>query len=220
GMWFPVVGFALGALLAVAQALLSRVFPPLLVAALVVALWAALTGGLHLDGLADCCDGLFAAATPERRLEIMRDPRLGAFGSLGLALIVMAKVSTLAALTPSSFLLPFAACLARWLILWVARVPAARPGGMGADFALGLASPVFVVAALLPMALVIIGGWRALGAAALAHLLASGIIRLARARLGGVTGDVFGLTVELAELTTLMTFAAAVPSVPFWGWGI
>ena len=58
----------------------------------VVALWAALTGGLHLDGLADCGDGLLAAATPERRLEIMRDSRLGAFGGLLLALFLILKV--------------------------------------------------------------------------------------------------------------------------------
>jgi adenosylcobinamide-GDP ribazoletransferase len=212
-LWFPVVGLVLGALLSLAQALLNYLFPPLLAAALVVTVWAALTGALHLDGLADCCDGLLAAVPAERRLEIMRDPRLGAFGSLGLALFLVLKILAVASVPSSAFLLlPFSAVLARWLILLVARAPAARPGGMGADFALGLRPAVFAIAALLPLALIIcLEDWRALLAAGLAHLLAFGIIRLARARLGGVTGDVFGLTVELAELTTLLTFAARIP---------
>ena len=225
GRWFPIVGLILGVMLATAHFLLSQLFSPLLTAALVVALWAALTGGLHLDGLADCCDGLFASVSPERRLEIMRDPRLGTFGGLGLILFIILKILAIASLSSSSsssssFVLgiwglgvgslPFvlSSSLARWLILIVARQPSARPGGLGADFALGLTPKVFILAALIPLMLILLGGWRALIAAALAHLVAFVIIRFARARLGGVTGDVLGLTVELVELTVLLTFAA------------
>jgi len=228
GVWFPTVGLILGVVLATAHFVLSQLFSPLLTAALVVALWAALTGGLHLDGLADCCDGLFAAISPERRLEIMRDPRLGAFGGLGLMLFLILKILALASLPPlstfhlplsSTFLHPLslalgpsscfllAPSLARWLILLVARQPSARPGGLGADFALGLTPKVFILAALIPLALILLGGWRALIAAALAHLVAFVVIRLARARLGGITGDVLGLTVELSELAVLLAFA-------------
>lgn len=228
GRWFPIVGLVLGVMLAVAHFLLSQLFSPLLAAALVVALWAALTGGLHLDGLADCCDGLFAAVSPERRLEIMRDPRLGAFGGMGLILFLILKILAVASLpsspfvlgplsfsllptfvlSPSSFVL--SASLSRFLILLVARQPLARPGGLGADFALGLTPKVFILAALIPLVLILLGGWRALIATALAHLVAFIIIRLARSRLGGVTGDVLGLTVELAELAILLTFSVKV----------
>jgi adenosylcobinamide-GDP ribazoletransferase len=209
-MWFPLVGLAIGALLAAASAVLGRLFQPLLAAALTVALWAALTGGLHLDGLADCFDGLFAWAAPERRLEIMRDPRLGAFGAIGLTLFLILKVLALAsaALNTASFL--FAPCLARWLILIVGLQPPARPGGMGADFAVGLKPNVFVIAALLPIVLLIMGTGRTLLAAGLAHGVAFGILGLARSRLGGVTGDVYGLTVELGELSVLLALAAFV----------
>src|SRR5258706_5627486 len=96
--WFPVVGLLLGLVLSASNWLLLRVFPPALAGGLVVALWAALTGGLHLDGLADCGDGLLASATPERRLEIMRDPRLGAFGGLVLAGFLILKVLATGAL--------------------------------------------------------------------------------------------------------------------------
>src|SRR5512135_3302494 len=86
GIWFPFVGWLLGAILLAAQLLFTLLFAPLLSAALLVRLWAWLTGGLHLDGLADCCDGLFASVPTERRLELMRDPRVGTFGSAGLTL--------------------------------------------------------------------------------------------------------------------------------------
>jgi adenosylcobinamide-GDP ribazoletransferase len=225
GRWFPIVGLILGVILATAHFLLGQLFSPLLTAALVVALWAALTGGLHLDGLADCCDGLFAAVSPERRLEIMRDPRLGAFGGLGLMLFLILKILAVASLPSSSFIphpssfssfvlrlssFAVSASLSRWLILLVAHQPSARPGGLGADFALGLTPKVFILAALIPLMLILLGGWRALIAAALAHLVAFIIIRFARARLGGITGDVLGLTVELTELTVLLTFAASL----------
>src|SRR5512141_1600694 len=135
GVWFPIVGLLLGAILAGAQYALNQVFSPLLSAALLVALWALLTGGLHLDGLADCGDGLLAAVSPERRLEIMRDPRLGTFGGAALILHLLLKTLAVAALSgPALIALGLAPALARWLILIVAAQPSARPGGLGADF--------------------------------------------------------------------------------------
>ncbi len=214
-VWFPLVGLVLGALLAGGWLLFGRLFSPLLAGALVVALWAALTGGLHLDGLADCGDGLLAAATPARRLEIMRDPRLGAFGGLSLILFVMLKVLAVAALPAGDWWvrvvpLLLAPVVGRWLLLLAARQPNARPGGLGADFALGLQPRTLWLAGAATLLLTLLGGGRGLVALALAHGVALLVFRAARARLGGVTGDVFGLTVELAELTVLLTFAAVV----------
>ena len=68
---------------------------PLLPAALILAAWAGLTGGLHLDGWADCCDALFVPASRERRLEILHDPRLGSFGGVGLILLLLVKVAAI-----------------------------------------------------------------------------------------------------------------------------
>jgi adenosylcobinamide-GDP ribazoletransferase len=211
--FFPWIGLLLGAALAGAHALLGRSFPPLLAAVLVVALWAFLTGGLHLDGLADCCDGLLVSASRERRLEILRDPRLGTFGGTGLALHLILKTAAVAALSapwalPALLLAP---ALARWLILPVARQPMARPGGLGADFALGLGRSSFFAALLLPLALAALGGWRGGLAIALAALAVLAAVRLARLRLGGVTGDVLGLTVELSELAVLIAFSVRLP---------
>ncbi|HEY4908300.1 MAG TPA: adenosylcobinamide-GDP ribazoletransferase, partial [Methylomirabilota bacterium] len=92
--WFPVVGLALGACLVAADRLLSSVFPPLLEAILIVAVWKILTGGLHLDGLADAIDGI-AGRDPERRIAIMRDSHLGAFGAVALGLCLLISVGAL-----------------------------------------------------------------------------------------------------------------------------
>ncbi len=209
--WFPAVGLVLGALLVAARWALGWLFPPLLAAALVVALWAALTGGLHLDGLADCGDGLLAAVPPARRLEIMRDPRLGTFGGLSLCLFILLKILAVAALPVGParlYALVLAPALARGLMLLTVRQPSARPGGLGAAFALGLTPAGLLAAAGLPLVLVLLGGWRAAAAAGLALLVTLAVLGLARRRLGGVTGDVFGLTVEMTELAVLLAYAA------------
>jgi adenosylcobinamide-GDP ribazoletransferase len=230
--WFPAVGLLIGGLVSIALLLFSRLFPPLLAAALSAAVWVFLTGGLHLDGLADCCDGLFSAASPQRRLEILRDPRRGAFGLTGLALFLILKVAALASLSeswsggsqphpnpgegwlwwgepyPAILVVVLAAVFSRWMVLFAARQPTARPGGLAADFALGLTRRSLVFAGLLPMALVLAGGLRGLAAAGVASLLTLAIIRFARSRLGGITGDVFGVIIELSELAVLIIFAA------------
>ena len=217
--WFPWIGLLIGALVWLAKYSLDKLFSALVSAGLCVALWAILTGGLHLDGLADCCDGLLNASTPERRLEIMRDSRLGSFGAIGLILFLILKTAALASLPafPQGLAVLLSAVVGRWLILWAARQPLARPGGLGADFALGLEKRTIILAAILPAVLTLIltflSGWRTLIAVALAHLAAWGIFRAARARLGGVTGDVYGLTVEISELVILLGYAARLSAI-------
>ncbi len=216
-VWFPWVGLVLGLLLGIANFLLGQILPALLASALVVAVWAALTGGLHLDGLADCCDGLLASVPRERRLEILRDPRLGSFGGVGLGLFLILKVSALASISQPGIAIPaqslallLAPVLARWLILPAGRQPMARPGGLGAEFSIGLKTRDLFLGGLLPLALAILAGWQGLLAVGLALLVVFGAVRLARSRLGGLTGDVLGLIVELSELAVLLAFAVRI----------
>jgi adenosylcobinamide-GDP ribazoletransferase len=186
---------------------LDSVLPPLVNAGICLAVWAGLTGALHLDGFADCCDGLLHPTNPQRRLEIMQDPHLGSFGVTGLFLLLLIKTAALAALptTPASLLsILLAAATGRWLVLLAGLQPVARPGGMGADFALGITRRTALAGAILPVALATLGGaagWMALGLAVCSGL---GLIALGRARIGGVTGDVFGATVELGEMVVLL----------------
>ncbi len=213
--WFTAVGLLIGALLWLVQGLLAPIFDPYLTGVGVVVAWAALTGGLHLDGVADCGDGLLAAVPRARRLEILRDPRLGGFGAITLILLLLLKVGA-AAQSPGVGLL-LAPVWARWLMLWVARGPQARTDGMGARFAADLTPQVMLAALVVPLVITLgaltladVWGdaWRTLAAVGGGALCAWGLRRLAQARLGGVTGDVYGLVVEVSETALLLVFAA------------
>ena len=206
--WFPSIGLLLGGLLWGVQALTATVFDSWLTGLLVVAAWAVLTGGLHLDGLADCGDALLAATTRERRLEILRDPRLGSFGAVTLILALLLKAA--AAGTVPGVALLLAPTWARWLILVAARLPQARPGGLGASFAAGLTPRALLIALTVPVVLLLAGGalWPSLLAITVAGAAALAAVRLALARLGGVTGDVLGLVVEVSEISLLLAFVA------------
>ncbi|MGH3117935.1 MAG: adenosylcobinamide-GDP ribazoletransferase, partial [Gaiellales bacterium] len=86
-VWFPLIGLGLGGALVAIDRLTAWIFPPLLGALLTVTVWKLATGGLHLDGLADCLDGL-VGRDPAQRLAIMHDSRIGAFGAVGLILFL------------------------------------------------------------------------------------------------------------------------------------
>ena len=208
--WYPFVGLVLGLLVAAIHLLASRFLPPLVNAALALSLWVALTGGLHFDGLSDCCDGLLHPSNPEKRLQIMKDPHLGAFGAIGLGLALLLKFTALASLPPERAVLAvlLAASLGRWVILLAGFQSLANKTGMGADFAVGLRKSALVWGALIPLGLTALLGLRGLLALALALLAALGLLRFARSRIGGVTGDVFGLLVEAVEIVTLLALTA------------
>src|SRR6266581_2112471 len=137
GAYFPLVGLLLACLLWLLVLLLTPLVPQLALAALLVVGLVMLTGGLHLDGLMDSCDGLFGGSTRERKLEIMRDSRVGSFGVLGGACVLLLKFAFFASLRERS--LPFALLVtlpsARWAMVLALRMfPSARPAGLGAAF--------------------------------------------------------------------------------------
>jgi adenosylcobinamide-GDP ribazoletransferase len=210
-VWYPFVGLVIGAITWLTWKGASLVLPAWVAGVVTLVVWVVLTGGLHLDGLADCCDGLLASTSVERRLEIMKDPRVGAFGVIGLVLVLLLKAAALGSLVPSSsFGILLAASLARWCILPAALLPLARPSGMGADFAVGFRRSFMIWGALLPLVLAIFLGVHGI-VAALAGLGAAAVVLwLAKARIGGVTGDVFGLVVEIVETTVLLVFLIGI----------
>ncbi len=212
--WFPVVGLMLGGLLAGAGRLVDVLFPPLVGAALLVTAWKAATGGIHLDGLADVLDGL-AGRDPARRLAIMRDSRIGVFGAAGLVLFLLLSVTALAGLPAAvrGRLLVLAPVIGRVTpLLAGAWLTPATPGqGLGAAFAAGLSRWAGLVhaAAGLGLAAWMLGPW-GVGVAAAAWGVAMLAASFVAGRLGGLTGDVLGAVVELAELGVLLGGAAAV----------
>jgi adenosylcobinamide-GDP ribazoletransferase len=206
--YFPLVGLILGGVLAGMGWLFYWLLPGNVAAALLLVVWVGLTGMLHLDGFMDSCDGLLPPRDRERRLEIMKDSRVGAFGVVGGVLLLLLKFNALAALPAAGRLatLATAPVLARWSMTWVmARYPRARAGGLGVLFTTGLGWPQVGLASVVAGAVALIM-FQGLGVILLAAtwLTATLLARLAMARLGGLTGDVYGATCELVEAVLLV----------------
>lgn len=188
---------------------------PLLVAALVVCAWALLTRFLHWDGLADAFDGLWGGQTPERRLEIMRDSRIGSFGAAAMLMTALVQVTAAAVLIAAGHLWVLAAApvVARFSISLAAwELPAARREGLGLT-SMGTARLYDrLVAGASALALL---GLLAAGASQHAFIVVAGVgivsgmlIPRALSRgVGGMTGDLFGATVLLVETVVLLTGA-------------
>jgi adenosylcobinamide-GDP ribazoletransferase len=211
GIWYPLVGIVIGGLVWLVWRVLILYFPSLIVGVLTLSVWIFLTGGLHLDGLADCCDGLLVSGTRERRLEIMKDPHLGAFGSIGLFLVLFIKAAALSLFTLSSGMgIILAATISRWFILPAGLLPLAHPGGMGADFACGLRRGAIFITAILPLGLAFLLGMQGFWAVLTAMLAAAAVLGFAYNRINGVTGDVFGMLVEVTEVAVLLSFTVGV----------
>jgi len=183
------------------------------------------TRGLHMDGLMDTCDGFFSGAPRARALEIMKDHNVGAMGVVAAVLILLLKVAALGALTRADAAAPLLAgwCAARALpALDVYAWPYARAAGTGEAFtrehtpgpvgmagallAAGLAATVFVT-----LAVDGVGAWYAGIVIAAAAMGAALLVQAAVAkRLGGLTGDVYGMGIELAEAAALVVGCAIV----------
>lgn len=209
---WPLVGGLLGLLAAIlASALLSLDVPPGPVAAAVLAALALLTGALHEDGLSDTADGLLGGRSRERRLEIMKDSRIGSFGALALVLVMLACWSALEALIArGAFWGPLiaAAALSRApMAVVMAALPPARPGGLSAGT--GRPSPAVAGAAVGAALLLAVP---ALGSAALAPMLAAALLPAllalaANRMIGGQTGDILGACQQLAFAGALAMLA-------------
>jgi len=210
--FFPLVGLVLGLGVTGLAAAVQGHLPPGLIAILLAALLAGLTGGLHLDGVADVFDALGGGRRDRARmLEIMRDSRIGAHGAAALILVLLAKVTALAQVVAANDLVALLAfpTVARWLVgLLVVLFPYVRREGLGRAFSgeagriqLGVASAItVVVVGVLGTQLIL----PALGAAAVVFAFAFWLHH----RLGGLTGDVYGAAVELGEVVMLLLCCA------------
>ena len=215
GWAWPLAGALLGALGALgAQIALWLGLGAGPAAAFALAVLVMAGGALHEDGLADCADGFWGAHDRARRLEIMRDSRVGSYGVLALVLSVLLRWSLLAGLIGAGHLwgvLIASAALSRVpMVALMHLLPAARPGGLShgtgrpsGEVAI-LAAVVGLLVALIFQGLAAL--WAALPGAALAAALAA----LARARIGGQSGDVLGAAQQLAEIGLLAGFAMLV----------
>ncbi len=233
-VYFPLVGLVVGVLVGAANLISSALFPPLVSAAVTVSMWAWVTGGLHLDGLADSADGLFSSRVPEERRRIMKDATVGSFGAVTLVLLLLFKYSGIATLQPRQSHIPSAMLtsllfsapvFARSMMIYaMLRFPPAEGSGLGsaaqsaarahsASRPWHLGTSVAVCAALPALLLTLSASawilWIALAASwVVAELFGAFVVR----RIGGFTGDTYGALCEAVEATTILTvvaFAAA-----------
>jgi len=219
GIFFPLVGLILGGLLLIINILAGLLFPPAAQAAAVLVGLVALTGGIHLDGFMDTMDGVFSGRPREKKLEIMRDSRVGAFGALAAFCLLLFKFSLLTGLAgPGAFpALLLMTVTGRWSMTYaIARFPYARGEGMGTLFRrytgareLAVASATALLAAAGaggPGGVIIL-----LASALLAHIICCGFNRA----LGGLTGDTYGALNELLEVFVLALY---LPLIRYASW--
>jgi adenosylcobinamide-GDP ribazoletransferase len=208
-----VVGAGVGLAVAAVYAGALQLLPPLPAAAVAVVAGVGLTGAFHEDGLGDTADAFMGQHDRERTVGILQDPRLGTFGVLAVAASLLLRVAAVAALAPAAALaaLPAAHALSRaGAVATMAALPTAGTGlGVTSTRSLSRRRALAGAAAGLAVALALLGpaaAWAAAATALAAWLLG----RLARRRIGGVTGDVLGAVQQLGEILVLLAAAAAV----------
>jgi adenosylcobinamide-GDP ribazoletransferase len=208
--YFPLIGLLIALLLSLLVFVAGAYLPSLILAALLVVAETALTGGLHLEGLMDTCDGFFSGKGTERKLEIMRDSRVGSFGVLGCFCLLLLKFAFFASLGLNR--LPIALLLAlpmsRWSMVAVAYLfPSARLAGLGAAFRQTITTPRLLLATAIVLVIILIAGhFAGLGIWLGATLIAIAVGAWATRVLGGLTGDLYGAIAEVTTVVSLLLF--------------
>lgn len=224
-MWMPVVGALVGAVaatvLVVVESVTEGPMGTLLASALAVLVLAMMTGGMHLDGLADTVDGLGSRRAPRDALAVMRKSDIGPFGVTALLFVLLLQVSALAAVSASGSgvaAVMLAVVTSRAAVVMAAgrHVPSAHPQGFGAlvagtvgrrtEFAI-IASLVLAVGTVAAIAGPPSAVIRFLGALGVGLLIADLLRRKVQRRLGGMTGDVFGALIEVTTTSVLLALA-------------
>jgi adenosylcobinamide-GDP ribazoletransferase len=217
--YFPLVGLIVAAIAAGVYALAALVLPPAVAVLLSTAAGIYATGAFHEDGFADMCDGFGGGHSRERVLEIMKDSRIGAYGAIGIILLLAIKCATLASLPPAGVLAALfvahpASRLMATTLIW--RMEYARAEGKAKPMAQEMRTGEFAIAACtaaLPIAAVAGSGWiapAALACGLLGMVLAAAwLARKCAQRLGGYTGDCLGAVQQLTEAVFYLGVLAA-----------
>ncbi len=216
--YFPVVGLVLGLGIALVMTIVGMAVPPVVAAALGVIALAAVSGGLHMDGLADSADALLSPGhSREKALDVMKDSRLGAHGAMGLVLVLLLKFACLASLpihvVPHALLA--AAVLGRaGMIFPMALLPYAREKGLGGIFQLGSTSRSIAIACVWAAVFALVSaGFSGIYTFALWLVVTLAWVRFLRKRLNGATGDSYGAACELCETAALLGTAVAFTEI-------
>jgi adenosylcobinamide-GDP ribazoletransferase len=209
--YFPLVGLIIGGILVLLNWLLGFILPASVVNILLIVALVILTGALHLDGFADTCDGIAGHKPVEERWRVMHDSRTGAFGVIGIALLLLVKYVSLNNIPPVflTAILLFMPVVSRWAMVYAIFVyHYARPSGLGTAFKQATRWPQFTAATIFTLAiaaalyplfcitgfLLIFGVW----------LITTALSSYFKNKFAGLTGDTYGAINEVAETMTLV----------------
>ena len=208
-IFFPVIGLLLGTVLVLSDFPLRLLASPGLCAAVLVAVLAFLTRGLHLDGLSDTFDGLGAGGDRDRMLAIMDDSHVGAFGMIAVLLVLILKIEAIQSTDADRWRLLLAApILSRWAMVVLGYLSLPAKPGLGSSFIGHLENKHVAVASIISVMLLAV----ILRAGGIALILLTGLFTWAiktyfHRRLGGINGDIFGAVGELTETFALVFLA-------------
>ncbi|MCJ7606094.1 MAG: adenosylcobinamide-GDP ribazoletransferase [Dehalococcoidales bacterium] len=209
--WFPVVGLILGLVLAGLNWVLAWVLPPVLINAFLLAALVMVTGAMHLDGLADTCDGTAGYKPVEERWRIMHDSRTGAFGVVGIVVVLLVKFAALNSV-PAMYInsaLILMPVLSRWAMVYTMfAFRYARAEGMGAAYKQATRLPQFIMATIITLAIcaALVPALSLVSFVAFAGVwfTVTVLALYLRHKLGGLTGDTYGAVNEVAEAMALV----------------
>lgn len=205
--YFPIAGLLLGLFLA-GVACISAPLPPLVMSVLILAAWTVMTGGIHLDGFADTCDGFYGKRSKEEVLRIMRDSRIGTMGAAGIAMILLIKFAALSSIRPEGLwkVLIITMVFARWSQVFACATSGyARDEGKAKYFIEYAKKSDMFIGALFTLIL----NWFLAGAKGVILFVLSAatvflFVQYAKRKIGGMTGDTVGATNEIAEAAVLL----------------
>lgn len=211
---FPIVGLIVGGSWATVAWGASHLWGPLPAAGLVLVADLFLTGGLHLDALADVADGLASRRPPQEAIAIMRDPSIGALGAATLVTLLLVRISFLATIVSHARWTPIVvpAVAGRCAMVWImARASCASESSLASSLCASATLPLGAVAGLAGLALgYVLGGTPGVVAVAAAWIVAEASARFSRAHFGGVVGDAIGAAGFMAELVALAVVSGRV----------
>ncbi len=210
--FFPAVGLLLGFIVSIASFIFIKIFPVYVSSALSIMLLLLLTGGLHFDGLSDTADGFFSRRPEEEVKRIMKDSRLGSFGSLAQICVIILKIAALSALAGNaSMALIFVPLVGRTGILFLSHItPPAAPSGLGYTLNSASDKTALTLGILLALLLAVLC-FNAVGLLSILFALAALYIlsKISIKKIGGYTGDVLGAGCEISEMMTLLILSAS-----------
>lgn len=210
---FPLVGLITGGVAAACGwILLALGLSASLTAGLALVVMITVTGAMHEDGLADTVDGLWGGWDTARRLEIMKDSRIGAYGVIALVLSLLLRWVALTALAGAGMLpvalIAISALSRAPMVLMMASMPHARKDGLSASVGRVDAKTAIIAVGIASLIAITLLGW--VGITAMIAVLIAGIFcaLVAMRKIGGQTGDILGATQQIAEIAALIALAA------------